>query len=97
MRNFYAKSTLRLVMLTLSVVLTFRAAAEESATVYAEADSSALSLGEVRVTSIKQSASLLRQPVTVTTINRQQIERYNITGMKGVSEIAPNFFMPDYG
>ena len=97
MRNFYAKSTLRLVMLTLSVILTFRAAAEESATVYAEADSSALSLGEVRVTSIKQSASLLRQPVTVTTINRQQIERYNITGMKGVSEIAPNFFMPDYG
>ena len=65
--------------------------------VYAPADTSALSLGEVSVTAIKQAFSLLRQPVTVTTINRQEIERYNVAGMKGVSEIAPNFYMPDYG
>ena len=62
--------------------------------VYAPADTSALSLGEVSVTAIKQAFSLLRQPVTVTTINRQEIERYNVAGMKGVSEIAPNFYKP---
>ncbi len=56
-----------------------------------------LEIGEVNVTSIKQSRSLLRQPVTVTTLKQGEIERLNIAGMKGVSEIAPNFFMPDYG
>ncbi len=54
-------------------------------------------LNEIRVTAIKQSRSLLRQPVTVTTILQPEIERLNISGMKGVSEIAPNFYMPEYG
>ncbi len=58
---------------------------------------STLTIGEVRVTAIKQARSLLRQPVTVTTIKRDEIERLNISGMKGVSEIAPNFYMPSYG
>lgn len=56
-----------------------------------------LAIGEVNVTSIKQARSLLRQPVTVTTLRRADIERFNVNGMKGMSEIAPNFFMPDYG
>ncbi|MDE6170744.1 MAG: Plug domain-containing protein, partial [Duncaniella sp.] len=54
-------------------------------------------LSEVRVTAIKQSRSLLRQPVTVTTVRQPEIERLNVAGMKGLSEIAPNFYMPDYG
>lgn len=58
---------------------------------------SIFTIGEVRVTAIKQARSLLRQPVTVTTIKRDELERLNITGMKGVSEIAPNFYMPSYG
>lgn len=62
-----------------------------------EKPDSTITVGEVRVTAIKQSRSLLRQPVTVTTIKRDEIERLNITGMKGVSELAPNFFMPSYG
>ncbi|MCM1163637.1 MAG: TonB-dependent receptor [Muribaculaceae bacterium] len=60
-------------------------------------DSLRVGLSEVSVTAIKQASSLLRQPVTVTTISAKEIERYNISGMKAVSEIAPNFFMPDYG
>lgn len=55
------------------------------------------SLPEVSVTSIKQASSLLRQPVSVTTVSPVEVERYAIAGMKGVSEIAPNFYMPDYG
>lgn len=84
----------------LSLLLTFLsagAAPADTHVTYAPADTAALQLGEVSVTSIKQSSSLLRQPVTVTTVSQGQIERFNIAGMKGVSEIAPNFFMPDYG
>ena len=56
-----------------------------------------LQIGEVNVTSVKQGRSLLRQPVTVTTLRQSELERFDVTGMKGISEIAPNFFMPDYG
>ncbi len=56
-----------------------------------------MNLSEVRVTAIKQSRSLLRQPVTVTTVRMPEIERLNVAGLKGVSEIAPNFYMPEYG
>lgn len=56
-----------------------------------------LHIGEVNVTSIKQARSLLRQPVTVTTLRQHELERFDVAGLKGVSELAPNFFMPDYG
>ncbi len=61
------------------------------------APDSTLNLDEVSVTAIKQSSTLLRQPVTVTTVSRGEIERFNIAGMKGVSDVAPNFYMPEYG
>ncbi len=83
-------------LFSLSSLLSF-ATNTDTAVTYAQADSAALSLGEVSITAIKQSPSLLRQPVTVTTIGQANIERFNISGMKGVSEVAPNFYMPDYG
>ena len=85
-------------MLLLLASITGTSGAERpSETLYAPADTSATTLGEVSVTAIKQSSSLVRQPVTVTTISQGEIERFNIRGMKGASEIAPNFYMPDYG
>ncbi len=57
----------------------------------------ALALQEVSVTAIKQSSNLRVQPVTSTTISMAQVERLNTVAMKNVSEIAPNFYMPDYG
>lgn len=57
----------------------------------------ALMLGEVSVTAIKQQADLTLQPTASTVIGSLQVERFNITDMKGVSEIAPNFYIPDYG
>lgn len=56
-----------------------------------------LNLNEVSVTAIKLSERVDRLPVASTVIGRQQIERLNIVTMKSVSEIAPNFFIPDYG
>lgn len=85
------------VLLTLLPFVSAVATPTDTTVTYADADTTALELGEVSVTSIKQAPSLLRQPVTVTTVNNAQIERFNVSGMKGVSEVAPNFFMPDYG
>lgn len=68
-----------------------------SASAAEERPDSALSLDEVSVTAIKQAPSLLRQPVTVTTVDRTEIERNNIAGIKSVSDLAPNVYMPDYG
>lgn len=55
-------------------------------------------LGEVSVTAIKEaSPDLSLHPVASTVIGEKQLERLGIVTMKGVSEIAPNFYIPDYG
>ena len=56
-----------------------------------------LNLNEVSVTAIKLSDKVDRLPVASTVIGRGQIERLNIVTMKSVSELAPNFYIPDYG
>ncbi|MCI9608218.1 MAG: TonB-dependent receptor [Muribaculaceae bacterium] len=72
-----------------------------SAAICAEPADSAFSLestvGEVTVTAIKQKADLTLHPLASTVINRRQVERLNIATVKGASEIAPNFYIPDYG
>lgn len=37
------------------------------------------------------------RPVAVTTVGRAEIERLNIVTMRDVSELTPNFFIPQYG
>lgn len=54
-------------------------------------------LGEVTVTAIKQSDDIRLEPTASTIVTPVQINRFNITSMKGVSELAPNFYIPDYG
>lgn len=54
-------------------------------------------LGGVTVTAIKQNSDLSLQPLAATVVDRKQTEMWNISSLKGVSEIAPNFYMPDYG
>lgn len=54
-------------------------------------------LDEVAVTAIKQHAELRFQPQASTIIGEKRIEQLGITAMKGMSEIAPNFYIPDYG
>lgn len=58
---------------------------------------SATMLGEVSVTAIKQQGPMQSQPTAVTTLGSDEVERLNILTMKNVSEIAPNFYIPDYG
>lgn len=54
-------------------------------------------LDEVSVTAIKQPGALSIQPLAVTTLRTTELQRFDINGLKGVSTIAPNFFMSDHG
>ncbi len=56
-----------------------------------------LSLHEVSVTAIKLAETLETEPVSSTTVGQQAIQRLNITDVKQVSELVPNFFVPAYG
>lgn len=59
---------------------------------------SALPLSEVSVTAIKSGRSdASLTPVATTIVGEDEVERLGIVTMKDVSEIAPNFYIPDYG
>lgn len=56
------------------------------------------SLQEVSVTAIKNSSvNAGGQPVAVTVVGQDEISKLNIVTMKQVSDVAPNFYVPDYG
>ncbi len=54
-------------------------------------------LDDVTVTAIKQNVDLSLLPDASTTLNLRQAERWRVTALKAMSEIAPNFYIPDYG
>lgn len=57
---------------------------------------SVVGLNEVSVSVIKSTSPVLF-PASATEIDACMIERFDIDGVKGVSTIAPNFYMPQYG
>lgn len=57
---------------------------------------SIVGLNEVSVSVIKSTSGVMF-PASVTAVGEDMIEQYDIDGVKGVSEIAPNFYMPEYG
>ena len=56
-----------------------------------------LSLDEVTVTAIKQSADLRSQATALTVIGRQEAERNQVLSVKTAADLVPNLFLPDYG
>lgn len=56
-----------------------------------------VTLNEVSVTAIKDGGSAATRPVALTVVSEAEVERLGIVTMKGVSEVAPNFYIPDYG
>ena len=56
-----------------------------------------LSLDEVTVTAIKQSADLRTQATALTVIGTQEAERNQAISVKTAAELVPNLFIPDYG
>lgn len=54
-------------------------------------------LTEMEVTAIKQHADLDRLPLAATLITAAETERLNIVSIRGISDVVPNFFVPEYG
>lgn len=54
-------------------------------------------LAELSVAAIKSGTNILDRPVAASVVTPAEIRRQNIVTMKQVSEIAPNFYIPDYG
>ncbi len=87
MANFAAVTNLFLSLLIASSV-----ASEPADTI------AGVTLDEVSVTAIKDgSVGNAMRPVARTLVTEAEIERLGIVTMKGVSELAPNFYIPDYG
>ena len=57
-----------------------------------------VNLNSVEIVSTpKEIGTMRQQPASVTLIDQKDMERQHITSIKGVTAVAPNFFMPDYG
>ncbi|GHT08552.1 TonB-dependent receptor [Bacteroidia bacterium] len=56
-----------------------------------------ISLDEVVIRSFKYDGNFRTLPVSTSTINRGNIENQNIIGIKDISALVPNLFIPDYG
>lgn len=61
------------------------------------ADSVSVTLDEVNVTSVKQMAGINGKVEASTTIGRPELERLGVSAIKGISDVVPNFYIPDYG
>lgn len=60
------------------------------------AESDTTTLQEVTVTAIKQGY-LQALPLASSVVDAPEAERLGIVSVKGVSDVVPNFFIPDYG
>ena len=54
-------------------------------------------LPELNIVAIKQSGSLKNQALSSTTVNIEEIERDDISDIKNLSDLVPNFYIPSYG
>lgn len=54
-------------------------------------------LPEVNITSVKQQQQLRNEPVSSTVIGAEELAREGAVGVKGLSEMVPNLYIPDYG
>lgn len=55
------------------------------------------SLPELNITALKQRDRLHSEPISTTTLSSQDLDRAGVTAVKGISEMVPNLFIPDYG
>ncbi len=61
-----------------------------------EAVADTITLGDVYVTTIKQGADIDLTTAS-TVLDRREVERNGIVTVRGVSDLVPNFFLPEYG
>lgn len=54
-------------------------------------------LGELNVVAIKQNDVLRDEAVSATVISQKELENINAVAVKSISDVVPNFYVPDYG
>lgn len=60
-------------------------------------DSLFVTLNEINITAVKQTETMQEEPEASTVLSAKEIEQLGIVTMRGISDIVPNFYMPDYG
>ena len=60
-------------------------------------DSVFVTLDEINITAVKLSELLRKEPEASTVVSENEINQLGIVSMRGVSDVVPNFYMPDYG
>ena len=85
-----------LFLLSALIMTTWSASSTNSPVASESTLDSIIGLNEVSVLAIKSTSGIMF-PASVTAVDEDFIQQYDIDGVKGVSEIAPNFYMPDYG
>lgn len=56
-----------------------------------------IALQEVEITAIKGGGTSCPAVNAISIIDKKEVERLNIVSIKGMSDLVPNFFVPDYG
>lgn len=54
-------------------------------------------LGELNVVALKQAQMVRDDAMASTVIGRAELEQLNAVAIKGISDVVPNFYIPDYG
>ncbi len=60
-------------------------------------DSISVELAEVSVVAAKQEEKMRGEAVASTVLGQTELERLDVMALKGVSDVVPNFYVPDYG
>ena len=60
-------------------------------------DSLFTTLDEISITAVKQAGDMSEEPEASTILTSREINQLGIISMRGVSDVVPNFYMPDYG
>ncbi len=56
-----------------------------------------VTLSEISITALKTEERLRGESVAVTLIGGPELERLDAVSIKGISDVVPNFYIPDYG
>ncbi len=89
----YAKIILSVVMISgvaLNLFADPKQTDNDSVSLYSE-------LEEFNVVALKQESGLFNKAVSSSVIGISEVEQLNTVGLKDISDVVPNFYMPDYG
>ena len=84
----------RLAFIVILLIFTFALC---GATEIVPEDSLFVTLDEINITAVKQTERLREEPEASTVVTSKEINQLGIMSMRGVSDVVPNFYMPDYG